>query len=193
MTNRKSRVFFFITLFFITLSLSLPAAADYSYWQIHYGAGTQTNNGNPDQDNTVLGLDYLFKSYSLNASESVNLNLGLGVYQLSTDQGDNRTLNVVSIIPQLQYQFQRFFIADRGWQPFLALSIAPSFMDEDTLGFSDQGGRFIFNDVLALGTYIGRKRKVSVQLQWRHLSNGGIYDDNPGIDVPIGLAFGWRL
>ena len=187
-----SKYFFLLILIFFIGTANAESA--YRQLQLNNGFGQQSNSGT-DQDNRLIGLDYFFKRYSLTPNQRLEWAMGVGYTKLTADQGSNRTVNVISFIHQLRYYFlsDTFSRRKTGLLPFVEVSIAPSLMDETVLGFTEQGGHFIFSDTIGIGTHFGPHNEWTIQLQWRHLSNGGLKDPNPGFDIPLNVSYSWTF
>jgi hypothetical protein len=52
------------------------------------------------------------------------------------------------------------------------------------------GRVFTFQDYMALGTYLGRKRRFTGEVRIGHYSNANLFSRNPGITIPLGFYFG---
>lgn len=70
-----------------------------------------------------------------------------------------------------------------NWQPFIALSIGPSYISDSDFVERNLGGHFIFNDRAAVGARFGRRLQHTLSLQFTHYSNAGIYTHNRGYNT----------
>jgi hypothetical protein len=52
------------------------------------------------------------------------------------------------------------------------------------------GARFTFQDFMGAGAFIGRSRRMNVELGIRHYSNGNLFTTNASIKVPLTLTLG---
>ena len=66
----------------------------------------------------------------------------------------------------------------------------PSIMSDNSLGYQEQGFRFLFSDFFGVGAYVGRDKLWEVSWSWRHLSNAMLFPPNPGFDVPFTFSVG---
>ena len=76
--------------------------------------------------------------------------------------------------------------------PFIEFSLGPTGIAGATFDGRRLGGNIHFRSALALGTEFGKRHTMRIALRIEHISNGGLRDDNPGLDA-IGLSFvsGW--
>lgn len=85
--------------------------------------------------------------------------------------------------PQLELTFP--------WKPLTAFAtLRPSGLSEHEYGREDLGGWFIL--AMDIGARIDIGGRIMVGYAWEHLSNAGIYDNNPGLNfhvVELGLKF----
>lgn len=74
---------------------------------------------------------------------------------------------------------------------YFSYSLAgPALITRTELDGQAIGRRFTFQDYMSAGIYLGRKRKVTVELRIAHYSNGNLFPQNPGITIPLGFYFG---
>lgn len=79
-------------------------------------------------------------------------------------------------------------IASRRRASFFEFSFGPTLIGGSTIDGRELGGNLHFRSALALGLFAGRTIEISMRIE--HVSNGGLRDDNPGLDaVGIGFAF----
>jgi hypothetical protein len=74
---------------------------------------------------------------------------------------------------------------------FVEFGISPTLIRRTLVNGRALGGKFHFTSSAALGMQFGPQGS-SVSLRVQHMSNGGLHDDNPGIDL-FGLDFSFRV
>jgi hypothetical protein len=74
---------------------------------------------------------------------------------------------------------------------FVEFGISPTLIRRTVVNGRTLGGKFHFTSSAALGMRLGPQGS-SVSLRIQHMSNGGLHDDNPGIDL-FGLDFSFRM
>lgn len=79
-----------------------------------------------------------------------------------------------------------------SWQPFIALSIGPSYISDYDFVERNLGGHFIFNDRAALGAHFGNRLQHTLSLQATHYSNAGIYTHNRGYNT-LSLSYDYAF
>ncbi len=75
---------------------------------------------------------------------------------------------------------------------FVDFGVHPTFISQSRFKGKDLGGKVFFTSHLGLGVYLGRQRKTSLLLRYQHISNAGLNDRNPGVDM-LGLAFSYSF
>lgn len=75
---------------------------------------------------------------------------------------------------------------------YIELGFAPTLLTGSTFGEQDMGGVLQFTSSAELGITLGRQGRAHLALHFKHTSNGGLHDINPGMDV-IGLSFSYDL
>lgn len=78
-----------------------------------------------------------------------------------------------------------------GPRLFLEISVSPTVIAGSQIEGRDLGGDFHFTSSVALGSQFGRREGWSVSLKFQHISNGGLNQPNPGMNL-VGLDFSHR-
>lgn len=74
---------------------------------------------------------------------------------------------------------------------FLEFGFSPTFLSGSTFNGRDAGGRLHFTSSISVGIKLGRNKTSSISLRIQHMSNGGLHNTNPGLDM-FGLEFSFR-
>lgn len=83
----------------------------------------------------------------------------------------------------------RWNFANRSYLDF---GFSPTFLSDATVDDRSLGGHLHFTSSLSVGRRFGRYEQFSIALRAQHISNGGLDERNPGIDV-AGLRFAWEF
>lgn len=75
---------------------------------------------------------------------------------------------------------------------YLDFGFSPTFLSDATVDDRSLGGHLHFTSSLSIGRHFGRYDEFSLALRVQHVSNGGLDERNPGIDV-AGLRFAWEF
>ncbi len=112
----------------------------------------------------------------LSASSSLSLELG----RFSRSSEDR---NFISIGPSIR-------LTNDNWRKpfFVDLGLSPTVIDGSRYGDKEFGTSFNFTSHVALGMRFGKQKNHSVRLRYEHISNGGLDEVNPGINM-IGIDF----
>jgi len=74
---------------------------------------------------------------------------------------------------------------------YVSYSLAgPSLITTNTVDGQPIGRIFTFQDFMASGVYLGRKRRVTAEARIGHYSNANLFPQNPGLTIPVGFYFG---
>jgi len=71
---------------------------------------------------------------------------------------------------------------------FFDLNVSPTVIGGSTYGDDDLGTSLNFSSYIGLGIKLGRTKRHELRLRYQHISNGGIDDTNPGVNM-VGLDF----
>jgi len=76
-------------------------------------------------------------------------------------------------------------LANDRWRVplFIDVGLSPTIIDESTYGDQDFGTSFNFTSHIALGLRFGESRNHVVKLRYQHISNAGIDEVNPGVNM----------
>lgn len=104
--------------------------------------------------------------------------------------GYGGSLNTVSLF----FAFRLWLFHTSWFNPYLIYSVAgPTYISRRTFGPAKLGEHFLFQDFLGLGMQIGHDPALTIGVKLVHYSNGDIFPENNGFDVPIvgfiGIAF----
>ena len=93
------------------------------------------------------------------------------------------------------YPLFRFFFT-RGKQVdfYGVYSLAgPTYISRPEIDTRDTGARFTFQDFMGAGVYVGRNRRVNLEVGIKHFSNGNLSTSNPGVRIPLTFTAGWTF
>lgn len=117
------------------------------------------------------------------------LDVGASVGSWRSDARAQRFVTL-STYPLLRFTLLRTSPAD----VYLSYSAAgPTFISRRLLDGQDLGSRFTFQDLLGAGAFLGRARRMVVELGIGHYSNGNIFPHNPGTKIPATFTVGWTF
>ena len=75
---------------------------------------------------------------------------------------------------------------------YLNYSVAgPSYISRIEIDSLEIGKRFTFQDFMGIGSYIGKNRRVNVEVRIAHYSNGNLFPKNEGVMIPLTFNLGW--
>lgn len=69
----------------------------------------------------------------------------------------------------------------------------PCFISRTEVDGIKAGSHFTFQDLMGIGSFIGKGRRWNVETRIGHYSNGNIFPDNPGLGVPLTFCAGYTF
>ncbi|MEM9209168.1 MAG: acyloxyacyl hydrolase, partial [Pseudomonadota bacterium] len=75
---------------------------------------------------------------------------------------------------------------------FVDLGFSPTLVSRSRFDGRELGGHFHFTSSLSVGASFGRFDRYALSLRAQHTSNGGLNEDNPGLDM-VGVNFTVRF
>jgi hypothetical protein len=95
-----------------------------------------------------------------------------------------------SIFPLFRFTAYR----GKGADVYFSYSLAgPTVISKTVIDGRRAGNRFTFQDLLGVGIYTGRNRRLNAEVRVGHYSNGNLIPQNPGIKVPLTLNIGYAF
>jgi hypothetical protein len=143
---------------------------------IFWGGNVETRRG--------VTLDYQRNVFHTKKVFAFDLGASTGHWQ-SNGLGDNFT--TLSGYPMFRFFIVRSEPADFYFNYSLA---GPTMISDTVLDGRSTGARFTFQDFMGAGAFIGRSRRMNVELGIRHYSNGNLFTTNASIKVPLTLTLG---
>jgi hypothetical protein len=96
----------------------------------------------------------------------------------------------VSVFPLFRFTVLRTAAADLYFGYSLA---GPTFISKSIIDGQRTGRRFTFQDLLGIGVYAGKNKRMNAEIRVGHYSNGNLLPRNPGIKVPLTLNVGYAF
>jgi hypothetical protein len=69
----------------------------------------------------------------------------------------------------------------------------PAYISRVTIDGLPMGGHFTFQDFMAAGVFIGARKRLNIEFNLNHYSNGNLMSDNPGVTVPLAIKLGYAF
>jgi hypothetical protein len=116
-----------------------------------------------------------------------DLGVSASIWQTDAKGDTFRTLSA--------YPLVRFFLArNQTMDAYFSYSIAgPTFISAYQLDDLNTGAKFTFQDMMGVGAFLGKARRVNAEVSIKHFSNGNLSTSNAGIKIPltfkVGLVF----
>ena len=102
----------------------------------------------------------------------------------------NDRFRTLSVFPVLRFNVVRTRQADA----YVSFSEAgPTYISRVTIDGRAMGGHFTFQDFMAAGVFIGARKRLNVEFNLNHYSNGNLMADNAGVAVPLALKLGYAF
>jgi opacity protein-like surface antigen len=96
----------------------------------------------------------------------------------------------LSVFPVFRFSFLHTKPADF----YFYYSVAgPTYISKTTIDSVKTGKRFTFQDLMGIGTFIGRNRHINTEVRIGHYSNGNIFPDNEGVKIPLTFNVGYTF
>ena len=118
---------------------------------------------------------------------SFDLGTSISNYESSIN---NTNFQAFSVFPEIKLYFLRTKMTDL----YFMYSVAgPTYLTRDNIDGNYLGGHFSFQDLLGVGAFIGKNKNFNINLNIGHYSNGNLWPNNPGVQVPLVVAVGYAF
>lgn len=96
----------------------------------------------------------------------------------------------LAIFPVFRFTFMRTKTLDA----YLNYSIAgPAFISASNIDGYATGPHFTFQDYVGVGSFFGKARKLNAEIRIGHYSNGNLYAENDGVEIPLTFNVGYTF
>lgn len=109
--------------------------------------------------------------------QRLNLSTGFTVTSGAASQ-DSLSTTFVSAGPVARLSMP---IRYGGW--FVELGTSPTYLSDSTFVTGELGGELHFTSFIAVGGQIGKKNPLALSARFQHISNAGLRDRNPGVNL----------
>ena len=96
----------------------------------------------------------------------------------------------LSVFPVLRFNV----IHSKSADYYFYYSIAgPTYISKTIIDGQNTGRHFTFQDLLGIGTFMGKQRKINTEIRIGHYSNGNIFPYNDGVKLPLTFCGGYSF
>jgi len=133
------------------------------------------------------GATFAYERNMYHSRKRFAFDLGLSASYWTSNEKQQPFITL-SAYPLVRYFLLRGDDAD----VYFAYSVAgPTYITQSNLDGLDTGSVFTFQDKMAVGAFIGKDRRVSIEIGIKHFSNGNLATSNAGIKVPLTFSLGF--
>jgi Lipid A 3-O-deacylase (PagL) len=69
----------------------------------------------------------------------------------------------------------------------------PALISKVVIDGEDTGKHFTFQDFFGIGAYVGKARRLNVEIKIMHFSNGNLAPQNAGVAIPLTFNLGYTF
>ena len=132
----------------------------------------------------------LYLSYQRNVFHTQKrFSMDWGVNWTSMKSSENKTqIHAISFSPIFRFWLFRSSSLDF----YTTYSImGPTYISETSIDNIEIGEHFIYHDFINIGFLAGKSKNINIEFKITHYSNGEIFNQNSGLDIPILFNVGW--
>ena len=137
----------------------------------------------------VHGVSLHYQRNIFHTRKVFSLDWGSSVaYWKSSGKAEN--FYTVSLYPLLRFTVLRV----KPMDVYFNYSVAgPTYISRIKIDSLSTGEKFTFQDMMGMGIYAGKKRKMNAELRIVHYSNGNLFPQNEGVKIPMTFNLGWTF
>ncbi|HJW18664.1 MAG TPA: acyloxyacyl hydrolase, partial [Flavisolibacter sp.] len=102
----------------------------------------------------------------------------------------NQKIYTLSAFPVFRFNLLHTRPADLYFDYSVA---GPSYISRTTIDQELTGKHFTFQDFMGMGFFAGRNKRMNVEMNINHYSNGNLFTENPGLTIPVTFNLGYAL
>ena len=76
---------------------------------------------------------------------------------------------------------------------FMYSVAGPTFISKTRIDGNETGRHFTFQDMMGMGVFAGKSRKLNAEINIGHYSNGNLFSENAGVKIPLTFNVGWAF
>ncbi len=135
------------------------------------------------------GLSFIYEKTFFHTSKNFSLEMGAsGGYWASNHLSQNFT--TLTLFPEIKL----WLVRCPRFDLYITYSLAGlTFISRNWIDNQKTGTNFTFQDFMGIGAFLGRSKQFNLNIQIMHFSNGNLFPQNPGIDVPLMFGLGYAF
>jgi hypothetical protein len=135
------------------------------------------------------GMNLLWERNVFHTKKLFSVDVGASYSQWQSLEANDR-FHTFAVFPVLRFTVVRSRQADM----YVSFSEAgPAYISRVTIDGLAMGNHFTFQDFMAAGVFIGARKRLNVELNLNHYSNGNLMYDNAGVSVPLAIKLGYAF
>lgn len=135
------------------------------------------------------GINLLWERNVFHTKKLFSVDVGASYSQWHSLEANER-FHTLAVFPVLRFTVVRSRQADM----YVSFSEAgPAYISRVTIDGLAMGNHFTFQDFMAAGVFIGARKRLNVELNLNHYSNGNLMYDNAGVSVPLAIKLGYAF
>jgi len=131
---------------------------------------------------------FTYQQTAFHTEKLFSLDWGVSVTGFQTL--NDTTVYAISIFPMLRF----YLLRGETFDSYVNYSIiGPTFLSKKDIDGYKTGPNITYQDFMGVGAFFGKKRNYNVELRIMHYSNGNLFPENDGVDIPLMLTIGKTL
>ncbi len=132
----------------------------------------------------TFGVNYQRTAFRTQKSFSLDWGAGLTVFET---QATREKVVALSVYPVLRFYVWRHPKFDMYTNYSI---IGPTFISKKNIDHLETGPHLTYQDFMGIGAFVGKTRRLNLELKIMHYSNGNIFPENAGVAIPVLLTLG---
>ncbi|WP_340074259.1 acyloxyacyl hydrolase [Leptobacterium sp. I13] len=127
-----------------------------------------------------------YQQTAFHTKKTFSLDWGVSITGFQTID-TNTNVFALSVFPVLRFYVLRKSLLDM----YLNYSvIGPAYISKKNIDGFETGPNLTYQDFMGIGAFVGKKRRLNIELKIMHYSNGNLFTENAGVAIPLMINIG---
>jgi hypothetical protein len=134
-----------------------------------------------------FAVNYTRNVFHTRKTFSLDVGASVGSWE---SKANDQSFYSISVNPVMRFTVLRCKPGDF----YFFYSVAgPSYISQTELDGHDTGKHFTFRDFMGIGSYIGHRELLNMEINIGHFSNGNLFPNNAAVKIPLSFALGYAF
>lgn len=134
-----------------------------------------------------LAINYTRNVFHTRKTFSLDIGASMGSWE---SRVKDQNFYAISVYPVMRFTVLR---SKPGDFYFFYSVAGPTYISQTELDGHDTGKHFTFRDFMGIGSFIGHRELLNVEMNIGHFSNGNLFPNNAAVKIPLSFSLGYAF